>query len=169
MIGLAASGLLLIACSNDNSNDDATESNDATTVEQSRDGAPDQVDARPGIDASLGCCPTGFILYPCEQPDGGSSFACHNPAMGCASSSICGKGCDPQVTGSCECVETQLCVIGDHFDKDLCRCVPTLDAGKPPLDAACIENVLCIRGDHFDTRLCRCVADGVDAGCPSCP
>ena len=94
-------------------------------------------------------------------------MACHNPAMGCASSLTCGQGCDPQVSGRCDCVETQLCIVGDHFDRDLCKCVPDRDAAvldatvdtKPKVDTACIDNVLCIRGDHFDTTLCRCVPD----------
>jgi hypothetical protein len=92
-------------------------------------------------DAALACCPTRFLLYGCKGPDGGAGFACHNPALGCASSLTCGQGCDPQVSGPC---------------------VPDQDAGaKPPLDAqpACVDNVLCINGDHFDTTLCKCVPD----------
>lgn len=122
----------------------------------------------PEPDAGRACCPAGFLLYDCQEPDGGTGFACHNPALGCASSLICGHGCDPQVSGRCACVQTELCIIGDHFDKDLCKCVPNLDAGArdaalpdaaPKVDAACIDNVLCVRGDHFDTTLCRCVPD----------
>lgn len=168
MIGLAASGLLIVACSNDNGSPDATQDTDAGTVQPAPDGGPTEVKGPDDAVASLGCCPTDFILYPCKQPDGTNSFACHNPAMGCASSSTCGLGCDPEVTGTCGCVETQLCAIGTHFDRTLCKCTPNLDAGQAPVDAECIENVLCIRGDHFDRVLCRCVPDGVAANCPTC-
>jgi len=92
-----------------------------------------------GLDAGLACCPTGFLLYGCKEPDGGAGFACHNPALGCASALTCGQGCDPQVSG---------------------QCGPDRDAGaRPPLDAACVDNVLCILGDHFDPTLCKCVPD----------
>lgn len=47
------------------------------------------------------CCPTGYDLYACTFASGGSGYACHNPAMGCASSTTCGEGCDPVVTGAC--------------------------------------------------------------------
>ena len=47
------------------------------------------------------CCPDGWDLYACSFADGGAGMACHNPAMGCASSSTCGSGCDAVVSGSC--------------------------------------------------------------------
>jgi hypothetical protein len=47
------------------------------------------------------CCPAGYDLYACTFPDGGAGKACHNPQLGCASSTTCGVGCDPVVTGSC--------------------------------------------------------------------
>jgi hypothetical protein len=47
------------------------------------------------------CCPVGWSMYPCTFPDGGAGLACHNPAMGCASSSTCGQSCDMIVTGQC--------------------------------------------------------------------
>jgi hypothetical protein len=47
------------------------------------------------------CCPSGYTLYACTYPDGGSGQACHNPALGCASSTTCGQGCDPVVSGTC--------------------------------------------------------------------
>ncbi|MGD0950014.1 MAG: Ig-like domain-containing protein [Candidatus Binatia bacterium] len=53
-------------------------------------------------DGGLGCCPLGWFLYGCTFPDGGTGFACHNPALGCASSEVCGQGCDPVVTGACD-------------------------------------------------------------------
>lgn len=107
------------------------------------------------------CCPANFDMYSCQQPDGGMGLACHNPAMGCASSAVCGQGCDPVVSGRCQCVETELCIRGDHFDHTLCKCVPDADAG-----ASCVQNVLCIIGDHFDRVLCRCVPNAAptDAG-----
>ena len=97
-------------------------------------------------DAGLACCPIGFTLYDCQKPGGGAGFACHNPALGCASSLTCGQGCDPQVSGRCQ------------------------DAGAvAPVDAqpACVDNVLCIQGDHFDMTLCKCVPD-TSQTTPSC-
>jgi hypothetical protein len=52
--------------------------------------------------AGSGCCPAGWGLYACTYPDGGAGFACHNPQMGCASSTTCGEGCDAIVTGACD-------------------------------------------------------------------
>jgi hypothetical protein len=54
-----------------------------------------------GSDGGLGCCPTSFLLYECREPDGGTGYACHDPDMGCASSLMCGAGCDPQGAGGC--------------------------------------------------------------------
>lgn len=48
------------------------------------------------------CCPTAWNLYSCTYQDGGEGFACHNPALGCASSTTCGQGCDSIVTGRCD-------------------------------------------------------------------
>ncbi|HEX8791821.1 MAG TPA: hypothetical protein VF765_12795 [Polyangiaceae bacterium] len=47
------------------------------------------------------CCPAGWDLYACTWPDGGAGQACHNPQLGCASSTTCGQGCDQVVTGQC--------------------------------------------------------------------
>jgi hypothetical protein len=59
-------------------------------------------DSGPAADSDGGaCCPTGWDLYSCTYPDGGAGSACHNPQLGCASSSICGQGCDHVVTGRC--------------------------------------------------------------------
>jgi len=52
-------------------------------------------------DAGADCCPVGWSMYDCTFPDGGAGKACHNPALGCASSSTCGEGCDAVVTGQC--------------------------------------------------------------------
>lgn len=52
-------------------------------------------------DAGGNCCPAGYDLYSCTFPDGGAGQACHNPQLGCASSTTCGQGCDPVVTGRC--------------------------------------------------------------------
>lgn len=162
-VALCLMGGLLVACSNNDSNEDSGESTHLDASPPIPDSAPGQGGPEVGLDSALGCCPTGFILYSCTLPGDGGGFACHNPAMGCPSSSMCGAGCDPQVSGRCACVETQLCIAGDHFDMDLCKCVPDADAGTTTdlgKDVACIENVLCIRGDHFDRTLCKCVPDG---------
>jgi hypothetical protein len=58
----------------------------------SADGAPTDAGA---------CCPVTWSMYQCQFPDGGTGLACHNPAMGCASSLTCGQGCDPVVSGRC--------------------------------------------------------------------
>jgi hypothetical protein len=47
------------------------------------------------------CCPQGWLLYGCTFPDGGAGLACHDPALGCASSLTCGEGCDQVVAGRC--------------------------------------------------------------------
>lgn len=47
------------------------------------------------------CCPAGWTMYSCNQAGGGTGLACHNPAVGCASSTTCGQGCDEVVTGAC--------------------------------------------------------------------
>ena len=52
-------------------------------------------------DGGLSCCPEGWSMYDCAWPDGGKGLACHNPAMGCASSMTCGQGCDKVVSGVC--------------------------------------------------------------------
>jgi hypothetical protein len=52
-------------------------------------------------DASV-CCPTGWSMYACDFASGGAKgFNCHNPLLKCASSSICGGGCDFVVSGWC--------------------------------------------------------------------
>jgi hypothetical protein len=48
------------------------------------------------------CCPASWDLIPCTYPDGGAAFNCHNPALGCASSSVCGVGCDSVAGGRCD-------------------------------------------------------------------
>jgi hypothetical protein len=50
---------------------------------------------------STACCPAGWLMYTCDDPDGGTGLACHNPALGCASSLTCGEGCDFVVQGRC--------------------------------------------------------------------
>src|SRR5512133_432911 len=105
------------------------------------------------------CCPANFDLYPCRQPDGDTGLACHNPAMGCPSSETCGSGCDPVVSGRCECIQNVLCIKGSHFDRALCKCVP--DDATP----TCVQNVLCIRGSHFGQTQCKCVPDDATPTC----
>ncbi len=57
-------------------------------------------DAGSGADAGR-CCPVGYDLYSCTLSGGGTGQACHNPALGCASSLTCGAGCDFITTGRC--------------------------------------------------------------------
>ena len=140
-LALSTGSLFIIACPNTNDdNKDASSDSSPTT-------------ANP--DAGLACCPVGFDLYACQPPGGGAGFACHNPAMGCASSQTCGQGCDPQVSGRCACVQTELCIQGDHFDTTLCKCVP------------CVDTVMCIQGDRFDTTVCGCVPNVAPNPCSS--
>jgi hypothetical protein len=47
------------------------------------------------------CCPSAWMMYACTFPDGGSGLACHDPGLGCASSTTCGAGCDSVVVGRC--------------------------------------------------------------------
>ncbi|HMA92697.1 MAG TPA: hypothetical protein VKP30_08425, partial [Polyangiaceae bacterium] len=105
------------------------------------------------------CCPANFDLYPCNKREGGTGLACHNPAMGCPSSETCGGGCDPVVSGRCECIQNVLCIKSSHFDRALCKCVP--DDATP----TCVQNVLCIRGSHFDQTQCKCVPDDATPTC----
>jgi hypothetical protein len=157
VLALAASCLLITACPTTSADTDA--SNDTSTA-NSRDGSSSMDLTTESPDAGLACCPIGFDLYACQEPDGRAGFACHNPAMGCASSQTCGQGCDSQVSGRCACVQTDLCIRGDHFDTTLCKCVPDQDAGTVfDTNPACIDAVLCILGDHFDATLCKCVPD----------
>ncbi len=65
---------------------------------QCSDGQPACGDAGSGGGS---CCPTGWDLYSCTFPDGGAGQACHNPQIGAASSTTCGVGVDPVVTGRC--------------------------------------------------------------------
>ncbi len=55
-----------------------------------------------GADAGA-CCPAGWLMYACTNPgDAGAGLACHNPSLGCPSSTTCGAGCDGVVTGRCD-------------------------------------------------------------------
>lgn len=57
------------------------------------------------VDGSIGstdCCPSSWSMYGCTYADGGAGFACHNPMMGCPSSTTCGEGCDAVVRGRCD-------------------------------------------------------------------
>jgi hypothetical protein len=56
--------------------------------------------APPPVDAGA-CCPSGWDMHDCKWPDGGAGLACHDPAKGCASSTVCGQGCDSVVMGRC--------------------------------------------------------------------
>jgi hypothetical protein len=56
----------------------------------------------PAADAGVSCCPATWQLSSCTYPDGGTGQQCHNPALGCASSTMCGQGCDTIVSGRCD-------------------------------------------------------------------
>ncbi|HXX66644.1 MAG TPA: hypothetical protein VEK07_05665 [Polyangiaceae bacterium] len=53
-----------------------------------------------GSDAGT-CCPTAWDMHSCTFADGGEGLACHDPSLGCATSAVCGEGCDSVVTGRC--------------------------------------------------------------------
>jgi hypothetical protein len=74
-----------------------------TCVEAAFDWPPasEQSTVSASIDDAGACCPTGWLLYACTYTDGGAGSNCHNPALGCASSSTCGAGCDFAVAGRC--------------------------------------------------------------------
>ena len=80
---------------------------DGTEVNDACNGLPTGYAPRPllhtgmcAVDAGA-CCPTSWDLYQCTDADGGSGMACHNPQLGCASSTTCGAGCDQVVSGRC--------------------------------------------------------------------
>jgi hypothetical protein len=57
--------------------------------------------------------------------------------------------CDPNQGGAdcggiCSCIETQLCVRGDHFDSDpaVCACVP--DVTNPCAAVLCLAGTVCV-------------------------
>jgi hypothetical protein len=171
MLALFVGSLLIVACPNQSDNPFGQPDGGGGTLVF--DSGPDQGEFSVDSGAGLPCCPAAFNLYGCQKANGGTGFACHDPSRGCESSQMCGQSCDPEVSGRCQCVETVLCIMGDHFDDKLCKCVPNQDgAVSPPVDAGtCVETVLCIMGDHFDNKLCKCVPnqDGavsppVDAG-----
>jgi hypothetical protein len=70
------------------------------------------------------CCPATWNLYSCQQQDGSSGLACHNPMLGCASSLICGTGCDFQVIGQCPACDQLSCPQGERWDAIQCKCIP---------------------------------------------
>lgn len=57
---------------------------------------PQPVDG--GTSDAGGCCPAGYETVDCTNPDGTKGVQCHDPRMGCASSSTCGQGCDKPST-----------------------------------------------------------------------
>jgi hypothetical protein len=70
-----------------------------------------------------GCCPSGWNLYSCVDASGQAGLNCHNPALGCPSSTVCGGGCDSQVNGTCPVCDPIPCPSGETFDSTLCACV----------------------------------------------
>jgi hypothetical protein len=100
------------------------------------------------VAAASRCCPAGFSMYSCQEPDGGKGFNCHNPQLGCASSLTCGGGCDFEVVGRCPVCDPLVCPTGQTFDRTLCRCVPSpVDAGTVQActnDAQCPPDQQCV-------------------------
>jgi hypothetical protein len=84
---------------------------------------PNRIPDIPGTCEPAACCPVGWTMYSCQEENGGTGFNCHNPAMGCASSLICGQGCDMEVTGACPVCDPFVCPAGQVFNRTLCRCV----------------------------------------------
>jgi hypothetical protein len=74
----------------------------------------------------VACCPLGWDMYTCIDTDDKDrqGLNCHNPALGCASSLICGQGCDFEVTGRCPVCDPIVCPPGETFDSILCKCIP---------------------------------------------
>ena len=79
----------------------------------------------PGTCQPSRCCPLAWDMYSCNETDGGSGLACHNPQLECPSSLTCGGGCDFEVTGRCPVCDPLVCPAGEHWDLTLCQCVPT--------------------------------------------
>jgi hypothetical protein len=72
-----------------------------------------------------------------------SDNACHYRCNHCPPNQVCALYCVQ--SGNCDgmnCIETQLCIIGYHFDSRLCKCVP--DAGQQPVPCG---NSFCAAGD----------------------
>jgi Antistasin family/Chaperone of endosialidase len=119
------------------------------------------------------CCPAGYDLYACTFPDGGAGEACHNPALGCASSLSCGEGCDPVVTGRCGGSGSDACpglgcfpncpngVLKDQNGCDTCQCAPT-DGGNLQWYTTCGYPVCAAPedGGEFDEAGAACPAVG---------
>jgi hypothetical protein len=71
------------------------------------------------------CCPLGWDMYACKEENGSLGLNCHNPQLGCLSSSTCGGGCDVEVTHRCPVFCDPIpCGPGRVFDKSLCGCRP---------------------------------------------
>jgi hypothetical protein len=94
----------------------------------------------PGTCEPARCCPASFDMYSCEEENGGTGSNCHNPALACPSSSICGKGgCDFEVSGRCPVCDPSVCPTGEVFSRDLCQCVGCVTAADctGPLPQLC--------------------------------
>ncbi|MFI5394538.1 MAG: Ig-like domain-containing protein [Candidatus Binatia bacterium] len=95
----------------------------------------------------LGCCPDGWDLYPCTFAGGGKGLACHNPALGCPSSEVCGQGCDPVVTGTCDgCSDGcgYICVSETPLPTPATTPVPTVPlCCEPGAGGPCPVSIIC--------------------------
>jgi hypothetical protein len=84
----------------------------------------------------------------------------------------------PPVDAGHVCVDNVLCIIGDHFDRTLCQCVPNQDAAVSPCapDAGCPSRQVCRTSTPLNCPpgalcapipMCVAVDDGGSAGCSS--
>jgi len=84
---------------------------------------PNRIPDIPGTCEPQRCCPAGWSMYACQEENGSSGFNCHNPKLGCASSDVCGAGCDLEVSGRCPVCDPIPCPAGQVFDRTACKCV----------------------------------------------
>jgi hypothetical protein len=85
---------------------------------------PNPIPDIPGTCEPNRCCPVGWDMYKCNEENGTTGLNCHNPKLACASSLVCGAGCDFEVTGRCPVCDPLVCPAGEHWDSTQCKCVP---------------------------------------------
>jgi hypothetical protein len=102
--------------------------------------------------------------FACGEPDSTSDEATAKTGASAGQETADAAGQDA-------CVQRVFCILIDHWDSQLCRCVPNFDAGPPVAPDAgsdgCDKRALCIDGFHWDLTSCACVPD-VDAGGGTC-
>ncbi len=102
---------------------------------------PNRIPDIPGTCEPARCCPVGWDMYTCNEENGSTGLNCHNPELGCASSLVCGAGCDFQVRGRCPVCDPLVCPAGSRWDVSLCKWVPGCATGSDcsgPLPALCM-------------------------------